>query len=104
MYGVGLADDMLLANWRVMFFVCGGGTIAAGIIWLCLMPTGPDTAWFLNEDERKIAVNRLAADEVSKEQQTFEWGQVREALTDYRSWFFFVFAFLDCMPSPVIKV
>jgi MFS transporter, ACS family, allantoate permease len=104
MYGVGLADDMLLENWRVMFLICGGGTICAGIIWLTFMPSGPSTAWFLTEEERDIAVRRLAVDHISREQTNFKTSQMWEALKDYRSWFFFIFAFLDTMPSPVIKV
>lgn len=104
MYGIGLADNVALANWRIMFLVCGGGTVLAGMIFIALMPIGPETAWFLTEPERRIAVQRLAADRLSKEQTTFSKSQMMEAFTDPRTYMFCMFAFLGTLAGPVLKV
>lgn len=55
MYGVGLAENVAIENWRVMFLVCGGATIFCGILFVLLMPQGPETAWFLrNREENSL--------------------------------------------------
>jgi ACS family allantoate permease-like MFS transporter len=104
MYGIGLAQNVALTNWRIMFLVCGGGTIAAGIAFVVFMPLGPETAWFLTESERLVAVQRLAADRLNKEQSTFKTGQMLEAFKDPKVYIFCLFAFFGTMAGPVLKV
>ncbi|KAL4880316.1 major facilitator superfamily domain-containing protein [Aspergillus karnatakaensis] len=103
MYGVGYAENVALANWRVMFLICGGATIACGIVFLLLMPQSPETAWFLNEEERKIACNRLRSDGFSSEEKVFKKSQVWDALKDPFCWAAVIFAFLGTFASPVLK-
>ncbi|CAI6086697.1 unnamed protein product [Clonostachys chloroleuca] len=88
MYGIGLAGNTAISNWRVMFLVCGG----------------PGTAWFLNARERSIAAQRLAEERISKEQTKFKFSQIKEALLDRRVWLFVIGAFCNTLASPVIKV
>jgi hypothetical protein len=104
MYGIGLAHSPLLANWRVMFLVCGGGTLVAGVLFLAFMPAQPGSAWFLNERERIIAVQRMAEERISKEQHSFKISQVTESLMDHRLWLLVLGAFFNTFASPVIKV
>lgn len=104
MYGIGLAKNTALTNWRVMFLVCGGGTIAAGIAFILLMPHGPETAWFLTEAERVVAVQRLAVDRLNKEASTFKRSQMFEAFLDPKVYVFCLFAFFGTMAGPVLKV
>ncbi|KAK7221742.1 hypothetical protein V2G26_009745 [Clonostachys chloroleuca] len=87
MYGIGLAGNTAISNWRVMFLVCGG----------------PGTAWFLNARERSIAAQRLAEERISKEQTKFKFSQIKEALLDRRVWLFVIGAFCNTLASPVIK-
>ncbi|CAG9951297.1 unnamed protein product [Clonostachys rosea f. rosea IK726] len=103
MYGVGLADDIAIANWRLMFLLCGSGTLVAAALFLWLMPIGPDTAWFLNDRERHIAVQRLSAERLSKEQTSFSWPQIWEFAKDHRAWLLVLAAFFNTLASPVIK-
>lgn len=72
MYGIGLADHLALDNWRVMFLICGGGTVVAGILFIFLMPSGPETAWFLKPQERITVVRRLERDRISKDGTEFK--------------------------------
>ncbi|KAF7557442.1 hypothetical protein G7Z17_g632 [Cylindrodendrum hubeiense] len=103
MYGVGLSGSTAIATWRIMFLVCGGGTLLAGGLFTWLMPLGPDTAWFLNDTERVIATQRLSVDRLSKEQTTFSKSQVWEFLKDHRAWLLVLGAFCNTLASPVIK-
>lgn len=93
-----------MANWRVMFLVCGGCTIACGILFILAMPAEPSKAWFLNQRERHVATMRLALDRASRDRSMFSKEQFIEALTDYTTYFYFAFGLLLTMPSPVIKV
>ncbi|KAK7417650.1 hypothetical protein QQX98_004471 [Neonectria punicea] len=104
MYGVGLSDNTAIATWRVMFLVCGGGTLLSGALFTWLMPLGPGTAWFLGETERVIASQRLSVDRLSKEQATFSKSQVWEFVKDHRAWLLVLGAFCNTLASPVIKV
>lgn len=104
MYGIGGARNVVMANWRVMFLVCGGGTIAVGILFVLLMPIGPETAWFLTPDEREIATHRLAEDRLNKEAAVFKKHQMFEAFLDPKVYLFCGFAFFGTMAGPVLKV
>ncbi|CAH0014864.1 unnamed protein product [Clonostachys rhizophaga] len=103
MYGIGLAGNTAISNWRVMFLVCGGWTVLSGILFLMFMALGPGTAWFLNARERSIATQRLAEERISKEQTTFKVSQIKEALLDHRLWLLVIGAFCNTLASPVIK-
>ncbi|CAI7597903.1 unnamed protein product [Penicillium glandicola] len=103
MYGVGQADGVSIANWRLMFLVCGGATIVCGIFFFWLMPGGPESAWFLTEDERKIATARLHSDGSTKEGTGFKKSQLFEALKDPFCWFAVLFGFFGTFASPVLK-
>ncbi|KAF7557646.1 hypothetical protein G7Z17_g613 [Cylindrodendrum hubeiense] len=103
MYGVGYADDTALTNWRVMFLICGGATVACGLVFILLMPQSPETAWFLNDAEKKIARQRLLIDGQSNEKKVFNKSQGLEALQDPFCWMAVSFAFLGTFASPVLK-
>ncbi len=102
MYGVGGAT-MTLQTWRVMFLLCGGLTVLAGAVFLWLMPRDTTTAWFLNEQERKIATDRLTRDRATRDQTTFDWNQAKEAVTDPRTLIYALMALLITMPTAIVK-
>lgn len=103
MYGIG-SGVHAIATWRVMFLVCGGLTIAAGIIFVAMMPLNTTTAWFLNEREREVATRRLALDRATRDRASFDWAQVREALQDPRTGLFALMALFITLPTPIVKV
>ncbi|KAL2789076.1 major facilitator superfamily domain-containing protein [Aspergillus keveii] len=102
MYGVGGAT-MTLQTWRVMFLLCGGLTVLAGSLFLWLMPRDTTTAWFLNEEERKIATDRLTRDRATRDQTSFDWVQAKEAVTDPRTVIYALMALLITMPTAIVK-
>lgn len=105
MYGVGLADNVSIANWRVMFLICGGATALCGIVFVLLMPQGPETAWFLTETERQIACQRLQdpGSVITEDKPKFQKSQVLEALKDPFCWAAVLIGFLGTFASPVLK-
>lgn len=106
MYGVGLADNVAIANWRVMFLICGGATTLCGVVFVLLMPQGPETAWFLSEAERKMACQRLLADggvAATEDKPKFQKSQLIEALADPFCWAAVLIGFLGTFASPVLK-
>lgn len=104
MYLVGGAHNMTIANWRVMFLICGGATLVIGVLFFFAMPIDTTVAWFLNDNERRIATERLALDRVTRDRLDFNSAQLVEALHEPLAWLYFLFAFCICLPSPILKV
>ena len=103
MYGIGNTDTHL-ASWRVLFLICGGLTIAVGLIFIFVMPQDTKTAWFLNERERAVATQRLALDRATRDKTDFNMGQFKEAILSPRTWLFFFMAMFITFPTPIVKV
>ncbi|KAF9641076.1 hypothetical protein BFW01_g12882 [Lasiodiplodia theobromae] len=105
MYGIGTAgDNMEIESWRVMFLVCGGLTVGSGILFLVVMPRDATTAWFLNEQERRIAAERLALERATRDRAEFNKKQAQEALTDPRTFLYAMMALCITIPTPIVKV
>lgn len=89
-YGIGMNSKLHLAVWRVTFLVCGGFTLFAGVVFLALVPFAPNRAWFFTEREKLIAVQRLLSESDRGEKNEWNWGQAKECLTDWGTWFAFL--------------
>ena len=104
MYLVGGAHNLSIANWRVMFLICGGATLLVEILFILVMPVDTTVAWFLTENDRRIATERLALDRGTRDRSQFNSSQLKEALLDPIAWLYFFFAVFICIPSPILKV
>lgn len=104
MYLIGQAPRMSIENWRVMFLVCGAVTIISGWIFILCVPADGSEAWFLTEQQKRIAVERLARDRATRDKSDFNLGQMVEALTEWRTWLLCGMALFICIPSPILKV
>lgn len=104
MYGIGKTVASGIEPWRVLFLVCGALTIVFGIIFYFAVPVGPKEAWFLTSEERAILLARMALDREGGDRQDFSVAQLKEALSDIRSWFVFAFGVLATLQSPVLTV
>ena len=104
MYLIGQGHHMAIENWRVMFLVCGGATVVACIVFAIFMPKDTTSAWFLKEDDRRIATERLALDRATRDRSQFNPSQVKEASLDVQTWLFFCMGLFICIPSPILKV
>jgi ACS family allantoate permease-like MFS transporter len=103
MFGIGHAN-MAVAPWRTLFLICGGLTLAVGLLFVFLMPRDTTTAWFLNEHERDIATKRLALDRATRDRSEFNKEQMLEAFSSPLTWIYFFIALCLTLTTPIIKV
>ncbi|KAJ3531530.1 hypothetical protein NM208_g8475 [Fusarium decemcellulare] len=86
-YAIGKIDGSL-ATWKYIFIIYGAATIFMGILTLIFLPDTPATAWFLNAEEKEIAVQRLADNQTGvKTHNEFKLSHVTEAMLDPK-WLF----------------
>lgn len=102
MYGIGEHNTSSFASWKIMFIVCGACTSAVGALFYFIMPSGPDTAWFLTPEERLAACRRLAEDHDGGDKTNFSMEQLEEAIWDFKSYAAFAFGILVTAPAPVL--
>ncbi|CRK18593.1 hypothetical protein BN1708_012402 [Verticillium longisporum] len=71
-----------LEAWRWLFIIEGSISLAicGGCLWS--FPNKPETAWFLNEDEKALMCRRKQRDAIYKGDDKFDWKWVRLAVSD----------------------
>jgi len=87
-----------------MFLVCGIATSLCGVAFYFVMPDGPDTAWFLNAEEKVAARRRLRKDHDGGDKTSFSMAQLKEASLDFKTYASFAFGILVTAPAPVLTV
>ncbi|ODV96282.1 hypothetical protein PACTADRAFT_75439 [Pachysolen tannophilus NRRL Y-2460] len=103
-YGIGKNSHIKLAVWKVTFIICGCITLFFGILFFIAIPFNPGNAWFLNEKERKIAVERILAESDRGEKKSFDMNQLKECLNfDWLTISSFLFGFLVTVTSGPIS-
>jgi hypothetical protein len=53
-----------------------------------LLPDSPEKATFLNDEERKLEIDRLAEDAGLTKEHKFSWSQVFSVFTDWKTYFY----------------
>lgn len=83
-YGVGTIDNPALPRWKILFLIEGSITCAYGLTMFITLPDSVGTAWFLNEDQRRIAIARTVKNNTGDvfEDHVFRWPQVWDSLSD----------------------
>ncbi|KAL2816545.1 major facilitator superfamily domain-containing protein [Aspergillus granulosus] len=88
-----------LAGWQWLFIIEGAVSLGFGFIAIALLPDLPasttgSTRWLFNEEERKVAIERMRRDAVSdQEDNTSLWHGLKLAVLDIKVW---IFAFIMC--------
>lgn len=85
-YGIGHIDNSALPVWKFPFVIFGSATVLWGFIFVLFTPSSPTTAKWLTEEEKAIALIRLAENETGVDDHEWKWYQVREALKDPNLW------------------
>ncbi|EGV66060.1 hypothetical protein PSN45_003117 [Yamadazyma tenuis] len=88
-----------VASWKVVYIVIGLVNIVMGVAFYFHIPDNPTKAWFLNDRERLMVVERIRSNNQGFGNKHFKWSQLKECLTDYRIWLMFVFQILDEVPN-----
>ncbi|KAI0144604.1 MFS general substrate transporter [Xylariaceae sp. FL1272] len=89
-YGLGHIISDHIYRYQVIFIFCGVATVLFGVLFLALMPDSPMEAEFLGEREQIIAVERLRANQMGVASRKWKWEHVSEAVTDLKTWVWFV--------------
>jgi len=101
-YGLSKGDaagTLSMAGWKVVFLLTGLLTIAFGFVLLVFMPDSPLNARFLSPAEKAMAIERIRGNNQGVGNKHFKWYQVKEALTDPRTWLFVAYSLIADIPN-----
>lgn len=73
-----------LAGWRWLFIIEGIPSVLSSLLVLFFLPDYPETAGWLTEAERALAVARLADEGSKGHHPSMTWADARATLTDWR--------------------
>ena len=88
-----------LPAWKLVFVITGVLTIFLGFVIFFHIPDTPTEAWFLDEHEKLVVVERIRSNQQGFGNRKFKKKQFVEALTDHRTWLFFVCALSGNIPN-----
>ncbi|KAK7423496.1 hypothetical protein QQX98_000953 [Neonectria punicea] len=75
-----------LSAWRWLFIIEGAISLVVGAVCWLSLPTSPETAWFLNSEEKSTMMVIKERNNPFKETEHFSWKQVAMAITDPLVW------------------
>jgi sugar phosphate permease len=89
-YAVGHMDGIQgLSGWRWILIIEGLPSVALGVVTFFVLADGPETAWYLDEEEKKFCDIRLQREvEATKTAREFHWADVRSCFKDWKVWAF----------------
>ncbi|GAQ03865.1 uncharacterized transporter C417.10 [Aspergillus lentulus] len=82
-YGFGQITSGSLKRWQYIYIFAGVLTFLFGI-WCCAMPNSPVSAWFLTQEERVVAVERLRRGQTGVRCQKIKLSQIKESALDLK--------------------
>ncbi|KAI1080098.1 MFS transporter [Whalleya microplaca] len=96
-YGVGFLDGVSgLRAWRWLMIVEGIPSVIVGVLAYFVLPTTPESARFLNADERaKFAILRNEASGQTQDADEFHWADVKDGIRDWQIWIFALSGFTN---------
>ncbi|KAF2710172.1 putative allantoate permease [Pleomassaria siparia CBS 279.74] len=86
-------------QWRAMFWITGGMTIAWACIVGLFLPDNPVKAKFITERQKAIVIDKLRADQTGVENKNFKKEQMIEAFLDTKTWLMFLFHVWISIPN-----
>lgn len=103
-----------LHNWQYLFIIEGVLTCVVAVASWFLLPAGPGSAWFLSQEERQLATERMRRDtalyiqheygEDGLERDRLSRRDIIEALKDWKLWFVLVFNICASVPTQAFSV
>ncbi|KAE8374873.1 phosphoglycerate mutase-like protein [Aspergillus bertholletiae] len=99
-YAIGFMDGISgLRGWRWILILEGIPTVLLGVIAWFVLADDPDTAYYLNEEEKALVVRRrMRYVGQTASAQKFHWADVKEGALDWRIWAFSIAQFgIDTM-------
>ncbi|KAH7317157.1 major facilitator superfamily domain-containing protein [Stachybotrys elegans] len=91
-----------LPRWQYVFLIFGAISVVWGVVSLIWLPDLPATAKFLDTEERRIAVNRVARNRQGVKNHYFKKYQAIQCLKDPKTWILFVMAVGAQIPNSAL--
>ncbi|KAI1019556.1 hypothetical protein LB505_000377, partial [Fusarium chuoi] len=88
-----------LQSWRYEFLVVGAFCSAWALALVLLLPNSPRTIRGFSHDEKLIMIARMRRNQTGIEQRRINWGQIKEAYLDYKTWLFTLLGFVSNVPN-----
>jgi hypothetical protein len=85
-WGLGHIESPHLTSYQIIFLFFGLITVAYSFVVGFLMPDSPMTTKILNEEERMVAIERLRANQMGKENDDWKWEDCKEAFMDLKTY------------------
>ncbi|SMQ55240.1 unnamed protein product [Zymoseptoria tritici ST99CH_3D1] len=86
-YGIGFMDGVAgERGWRWIMILEGIPTFILGIACLWILADSPETAYYLDDEEKEMIIARRATQ--IGQTDVFEWKDVRKGLKDWKIWVF----------------
>jgi len=98
-----LNDDGPLARWQIVFVILGSITTLWGFFVLFYLPDSPVDARFLNHEERLLATQRVAGNQVGIKSGDIKLYQIKLAIFDIKTWTIVISTFAAGIPNGVIS-
>jgi MFS family permease len=101
-YGVFHIHTGDLVNWKYLFIIEGSCTLLFSIFAFWYLPHSAADAWFLNEEEKKLALYRMQIDSSSIVNEPFD---LKEPLKIFKQWTSYgILAIEICLGVPLQSV
>ncbi|KAI9246242.1 major facilitator superfamily domain-containing protein, partial [Phascolomyces articulosus] len=99
-YGASQIPASTLNSWQWLFIIFGIPSVIGGFLCLFFLPESPETAEFLNDNERKLATTRLYAERAySDAVNSWSWAQVISVLKDWKLYWYSIIFMLGAVAS-----
>ena len=85
-YGVSHYVGHSIKSWQLLFLVLGVATCAWGIVLAVVLPDSPTKAKCYSEEQKRLMVERVRANETGIQNKKYKKYQMLEALTDPMVW------------------
>ena len=92
-----------MPRWTVIFWILGAITMAWAFVLYFVLADSPSKAFWLNEEQKFIAVQRVSAGMVGIKSKKFKPAQVKAAMLDPKTYLLFIATFATSIPTGVLS-
>ncbi|KUJ21321.1 MFS general substrate transporter [Mollisia scopiformis] len=100
-YGIGHVQS--IQPWKAVFLIFGAATLTWSCMLFVLLPDTPMKAWFLSNEDRMKAVERVRHNMTGIKNNQWKRSQAVEALLDPKSWLIVLIALCANIPNGAIS-
>lgn len=96
-------ESTSMPKWTVIFWILGAITMAWAFVLYFVLADSPSRAFWLNEEQKFIAVQRVSAGMVGIKSKKFKPAQVKSAMLDPKTYLLFIATFATSIPTGVLS-